>query len=125
MCKSNKDSTKHLWSEGKPQNFGGEKFKALLPHTLQPQRQKPTKIVMIDLSRTSAPVDGKDYLGGMYSLCEHLKNGVLMSTKYESMSVQFAVPHVIIFANWEPDYTKWSPDRYDVTNLSELSYAPP
>jgi hypothetical protein len=87
--------------------------------------QNPTKTVMIDLSRTSAPVDGKDYLAGMYSICENLKNGVLMSTKYESMSVQFAVPHVIVFANWEPDYTKWSADRYDVTNLSELSFAPP
>jgi len=79
--------------------------------------QKPTKIVMIDLSRTSAPVDGKDYLAGVYSICENLKNGVVMSTKYESVSVQFAVPHVIVFANWPPDYTKWSFDRYDVTNL--------
>jgi len=79
--------------------------------------QKPTKIVMIDLSRTSAPVDGKDYLGGMYSLCENLKNGTVMSTKYECASVQFMVPHVIVFANWEPDYTKWSGDRYLVTKI--------
>jgi len=79
--------------------------------------QKPTKTVMIDLSRTSAPVDGKDYLGGMYSLCENLKNGTVMSTKYESVSVQFEVPHVIVFANWEPDYTKWSEDRYLVTRI--------
>lgn len=80
--------------------------------------QKPTKIVLIDLSRTTAPVDGKDYLAGVYSICENLKNGVLMSTKYECMSIQFAVPHVIVFANWEPDYTKWSKDRYAVTNLN-------
>lgn len=87
--------------------------------------QNPTKTVMIDLSRTSAPVDGKDYLGGMYSLLETLKNGVLTSTKYESQVISFPRPHVIVFANWEPDYSKWSSDRYDVTNLSELSYAPP
>lgn len=87
--------------------------------------QNPTKTVMIDLSRTSAPVDGKDYLGGMYSLLETLKNGVLTSTKYESQVISFPRPHVIVFANWEPDYTKWSSDRYDVTNLSELSFAPP
>lgn len=79
--------------------------------------QKPTKIVMIDLSRTSAPTDGKDYLGGVYSICENLKNGTLMSTKYESAAVQFQIPHVIVFANWEPDYTKWSRDRYLVTKL--------
>jgi len=87
--------------------------------------QKPTKIVMIDLSRTSAPVDGKDYLGGMYSICENLKNGALMSAKYESQCLEFKVPHVFVFANWEPDYTKWSADRYCVKNLSELSFAPP
>lgn len=87
--------------------------------------QNPTKTVMIDLSRTSAPVDGKDYLGGMYSLLETLKNGVLTSTKYESQVITFPRPHVIVFANWEPDYSKWSSDRYDVTNLSELSFAPP
>jgi len=86
--------------------------------------QKPTKIVMIDLSRTSAPVDGKDYLGGVYSICENLKNGSLMSTKYDSQCIVYDVPHVIVFANWEPDYTKWSEDRYDVTNLNGLSFAP-
>jgi hypothetical protein len=79
--------------------------------------QNPSKVVMIDLSRTSAPVDGKDYLGAMYSLCENLKNGFVQSTKYQSTAGLYKVPHVIVFANWEPDYTKWSPDRYLVTRI--------
>lgn len=79
--------------------------------------QKPTKIVFVDLSRTTAPVEGKDFLHGMYSLCENLKNGHMMSTKYESVSLLFGVPHVVVFANWEPDYTKWSADRYNVVRI--------
>lgn len=88
--------------------------------------QDPAEIVIINLSRTSAPVDGKDYLSGVYSLCENLKDGMVMSAKYESKVVAFKVPHVFIFANWEPDYTKWSADRYNVINIGpSFDYSAP
>jgi len=76
--------------------------------------QKPTKIVVFDLSRTTEPVDGKSFLDGIYSLAEDLKNGRVVSTKYESKTVYFQSPHVIFFANFEPDHSKWSADRYAV-----------
>lgn len=80
--------------------------------------QKPTKIVLFDLARTNeATDDRKHYLDGVYSLAEDLKNGRVVSTKYESKTVFFRPPHVIFFANFEPDYTKWSQDRYFVTRL--------
>jgi hypothetical protein len=50
-------------------------------------------------------------------LAEELKNGILVSGKYESKTVVFKVPHVIFFANFEPDMTKWSSDRYFVKNI--------
>jgi len=74
--------------------------------------QKPCKIAVFDLSRTQ-----ESFLDGVYSLAESLKNGRVVSTKYESKSVCFEVPHVIIFANFEPDRTKWSDDRYDIIRV--------
>lgn len=79
--------------------------------------QKPTGIVIFDLSRTTEPSDGKSYLDGIYSLAEDLKNGRVVSTKYESKTVYFPSPHVVFFANFPPDMTKWSPDRYFITGL--------
>lgn len=77
--------------------------------------QNPTSIVVFDLPRTAEisteESDRKHYLDGIYSLAEELKNGILVSGKYESKTVVFKVPHVIFFANFEPDKTKWSSDR--------------
>ena len=46
-----------------------------------------------------------------------LKNGRVVSTKYDSKTIFFPIPHVIFFANFEPDYTKWSADLYNVIKL--------
>jgi hypothetical protein len=83
--------------------------------------QNPTSIVVFDLPRTAEinteESDRKHHLDGIYSLAEELKNGILVSGKYESKTVVFKVPHVIFFANFEPDMTKWSSDRYFVKNI--------
>jgi len=79
--------------------------------------QKPTGIVVFDLARTTEPVDGKSFLDGIYSLAEDLKNGRVVSTKYESVVRYFESPHVIFLANYEPDMTKWSADRYFITKI--------
>lgn len=85
--------------------------------------QKPAPIVIFDLPRTTeASEDRKHILDGTYSLAEDLKNGRITSTKYESKTIFFSTPHVIFFANFEPDYTKWSSDRYAVKNLNVLSF---
>lgn len=49
-----------------------------------------------------------------YAVAEAFKNGYFLSTKYESTPVYFEVPHVIIFANFYPDKTKLSADRWDI-----------
>lgn len=89
--------------------------------------KNPTNIVFFDLSRTNEATEDqrKHFLDGIYSLAEQLKNGRMITTKYDGNCLCFRPPHVIFLANFEPDYTKWSADRYDVTNLNELSFAPP
>lgn len=81
--------------------------------------QSPKPICIFDLSRTVAPDPELRHgpLDVIYSLMEDLKNGRMTSTKYESKSVFFAVPHVIVFANFEPDRSKMSEDRWVVKQV--------
>lgn len=71
------------------------------------------KIVFFDLSRTC-----ENYVS--YDAIEQLKKGFCFSTKYESKMKVYNKPHVIIFANFEPDVSKLSLDRWDVTEITPL-----
>lgn len=72
-------------------------------------------VVVFDYVRES-----KDFVG--YGVIEQLKNGILMSTKYESVTKRFPVPHVIVFANFEPEDGKFSQDRLHLFKVyGELS----
>lgn len=51
------------------------------------------------------------YLAGCYKLAESLKDGFVMSGKYEGCNLTVAAPHVVFLSNEEPDQTKWSSDR--------------
>ena len=76
------------------------------------------KIVVFDLSRTAEPGEGKaNILDHLYALAESLKNGRLTTTKYDSKTIYFPSPHVIFFANFSPDMTKWSEDRYKIMRV--------
>jgi len=46
-----------------------------------------------------------------YQVMEQLKNGMMFSSKYNSVSKVFPVPHVMVMANFKPDNTKFSRDR--------------
>lgn len=50
---------------------------------------------------------------GFYQVIEDLKNGRITSQKY-SGRVRYlgAIPHVIVFANWKPNFSKLSRDRW-------------
>lgn len=52
-----------------------------------------------------------------YSVLEQLKNGRFTSGKYQSRAVRFRVPHVVVFANFYPDTTKMSQDRWMIKDL--------
>jgi hypothetical protein len=84
--------------------------------------QKQYKIVVINVLRTSASEEDeknrKQYLDGLFGLVEDLKDGVLLSGKYQTVTKIFEIPHVIFFENFEPDYSKWRGDRCNVMNLT-------
>lgn len=65
-----------------------------------------SKIVFIDVARSRTEVLD-------YHFLEKLKDGVVFSPKYESITknMQYNV-HVIVLMNEDPDVTKLSPDRY-------------
>lgn len=72
------------------------------------------KIVCFDYDR-----DNQEHIN--YGLLEDLKNGALWSPKYESKCKNFRDMNVkvVCFANYSPDYSKLSHDRWRVFNLVE------
>ena len=70
----------------------------------------PPDIVIYDIPRTS-----KNYVN--YTVMEEIKDEVFFSSKYESQMCTMPSPHIICFANFEPDYELMSADRWKVTNL--------
>jgi len=68
------------------------------------------KVVLFDFTRS---IEGHVN----YGVLEAIKNGMVYSSKYESRMKCFPKPHVVVFSNFEPDQTKLSADRWDITNL--------
>lgn len=50
----------------------------------------------------------------LYNFLEDLKDGSVHSTKYVPVYKRFSRPHVVVFANYEPDYQQMSSDRFEV-----------
>lgn len=68
------------------------------------------KIVIFDLPRTLEERVN-------YTAIEAIKNGFIFSGKYESGFKRFNKPHVVVMANFEPDYDSLSTDRWDVRTI--------
>lgn len=68
------------------------------------------RVVIFDYVR-----DSKDFVN--YGVIEQLKNGILYSPKYQSTMKVFPIPHVFVFANFRPDESKMSSDRWVITDL--------
>ncbi len=67
-------------------------------------------IVIFDVPRVNK--------GGIsYQSLEKIKDGCFFNGKYESGMVRFNSPHVIVFANVQPEYDKLSNDRWCVKEL--------
>lgn len=50
----------------------------------------------------------------IYEPLEAIKNGLITSTKYEGRTMVFKSPHVIVFANFEPNVRALSRDRWGI-----------
>ncbi len=92
-------------------NFVGGKFAdAFYAIKAKIDKGQEAKIILFDLPRS---------MGNRvsYVAIESIKNGCIFSSKYESGQLLFNTPHVIVFANCEPDYQNLSDDRWEVTCL--------
>lgn len=69
------------------------------------------KYFMMDLPRTC-----EDNMS-IYHILENIKDGSITCTKYDGRFLMFRPPHVVIFANWKPKYTKMSLDRWKIYNI--------
>lgn len=68
------------------------------------------RVVIFDFVR-----DAESYV--QYGVIEQIKNGIMFSSKYESGLKRCAVPHVLVFSNFEPDQHKMSADRWRIIRL--------
>jgi len=60
-----------------------------------------------------------------YTAMEQLKDGLISDSKLKKKSNNIVMnsPHVICFANWPPDMTKLSSDRWCVMEINERGFA--
>jgi hypothetical protein len=70
----------------------------------------PPDIIIYDIPRTA-----RNYVN--YTVMEEIKDEIFTSSKYESTTVQMPSPHIIVFANFEPDVEAMSADRWIITEL--------
>lgn len=70
-------------------------------------------LVVFDYTRSS-----EEYIS--YTVLESLKNGLLFSAKYESVTKKFRPAKIICFANFEPKWDAMSADRWDVREILEV-----
>lgn len=68
--------------------------------------------VVFDLTRSS-----EEHSGYIYSVIESFKNGRIFSPKYDSGMKMFKPCTVVVFANWTPDRSALSEDRWDIVNV--------
>lgn len=72
-------------------------------------------IVIFDLARADNIIDSE--ANAYYSFAEKLKNGCVVSTKYESKPKYFKPPHVVFFSNSPAPVGIWTADRLKQINL--------
>lgn len=72
----------------------------------------------VELAIMNIPRTHKDFVS--YQTIEAIKDGLIMSGKYEGGQKLFDSPHVIVFANFLPDRTAMTEDRWKIKTLSTL-----
>lgn len=100
--------TKYLVWHYKAVVVGGRSADALFAAVSGTTMENP--IYVIDLARSSEN-------SVCYEAIEMLKNGCGFSQKYESNMFLGDIPHILIFANYPPDESKLSRDRWSIVAL--------
>lgn len=85
---------------------------AIVQHFEKDSCNRDDLVIIMDFSRSM-----EGFIS--YQGIEEIKNGIFFSCKYESNMVIYNAPHVICFANFEPDMFKLSVDRWDIVDLAD------
>ena len=72
--------------------------------------KQPPNLIIYDIPRTA-----ENYIN--WTALEEIKNGIFCSSKYESKMVIMNSPHIICFANFEPNESVMSADRWRVVEI--------
>jgi len=72
--------------------------------------KKQPSVAIMDVPRCN-----KEYVS--YGMIEKIKNGIAYSGKYEGGKLRIIPHHLIVFANFEPDVSKLSADRWVIREL--------
>lgn len=94
--------------------IGGKKGDVFYHFSQQLKAKLDVPIVVLDLSRTI-----EEYVS--YESLECLKNGYFVCGKYESCQCVFNPPTIVVFANFCPQRTKMSLDRWRIYEVSECA----
>lgn len=78
---------------------------------------KGQRIAVFDFKRC---MDGRVNYGAI----EMIKDGSMFSPKYQSCYKMFARPHVVVFANWLPDRSAMSADRWSIREIKADDLSP-
>lgn len=70
---------------------------------------KPTTTVLYGIPRDRWSID--------YTALEEIKDGIFFNGKYESDMCIYPIPHVIVMANYAPDESRLSADRWEVIEI--------
>jgi hypothetical protein len=72
--------------------------------------------VIFDLTRSTE----EGAVKVVYEVLEQLSNRVIFSGKYDSQTVWIPQVHLLVFANFEPDRSAMSADRWDVHHIASV-----
>lgn len=113
-CAGKTTFAKHLCMKHKALYVNGKAadVKCAIVEMIKDGKEAP-EIVIFGFPRVT-----EDYVS--YSALEEVKDGLFFSGKFESRMCVFNPPHVIVFANFKPDTTKLSKDRWRIVNIASL-----
>jgi len=105
--------TKYLYLKHRVLVASGKKadvFHQIAKRYEDEENEDEFRMVILDIPRHQSEFTN-------YGLLEEIKNGLIMSGKYEGGTFVFETPHLIVMSNQEPDYNKFSQDRWDIQML--------
>lgn len=109
LCITRPETTLFLGGKGADIKYGVQQFVS--------DGERQLEIAMFHFTRSNEAFVS-------YEALESIKDGIFFSGKYEAGMVVYDPPHVVVFANFEPERKKLSADRWEIIQLGETP-APP